>query len=311
MKALPELYGPNFDSDVQKPHFQNVRTAARMARTHHCSGTAEGEHAMIRSCFTRGHQGTFFESVYLCACLTISTIGYCPAFVDVNSFRTRCGHHLKLWSEGCGNPLHATNLPNSMAKAIQELFDGKREVILWEELNDPRLMEQWHAEQANLLPAVQEVQEQHEDALEEYLAEGDMDGEIDSSRLATYKIYEDRKVEEKLRAKTDAALNKQLDEMTLAALDPKIKKLEKTESDIFKKAWHDTRERMRTILQSTTPAEVDAPKNPQIEELNAKRANGGKSVKAGGTKVNAGHRKWAGTGSRKRGGRGIENQPPA
>jgi hypothetical protein len=93
-----------------------------------------------------------------------------------------------LWSEGCENEEHRTNLPGSMAKAIQEMFDGKRETIAWSELNDPRKMAMWRAKQKDALPDLKEVEQQQDNDLEDYLATGGSDGEFDESRFAAYTI---------------------------------------------------------------------------------------------------------------------------
>jgi hypothetical protein len=295
-KALVEINGPNFVSDLHNAKFQNVRTAAVMGKFHHCRGRTVGEHPTDRDCFLYGHQGKF-PHVDLSAITELLNLAYCPEFVDIGNFRTRCGQRMSLWSEGCGNKKHRTNLPGSMAKAIQEIFDGKREFIAWSELNDPRMMATRRAEQVNVLPDIKEVEEQQGQVLEEYLLTGRSDVEFDESRFAAYKIWEERKAKEQQRARTQAAMARQIDEMTWAALDPKSMGLMTKDPIAFAKVFKDEHERQRSILATKDTNSIEKPKNRRLEQLEAKRTRVGESSK----KSNANARAWNGRFNQKKG----------
>lgn len=121
VKALPLLYGPNYDSVNFNPLFTNIRTGALMMKTHHCTYNDKNGHKMTRRCISDFHQA------------------YCVEFVDVVidgvKYRVRCGARLKVESGGCGTH-PANSMTNSKNLMIKNLVAGKVPSISWKDLND-------------------------------------------------------------------------------------------------------------------------------------------------------------------------------
>lgn len=121
-KAMPSLYGPNFDSSNFTPLFNNIRTAALMSKPHHCTHNDSKGHRMTRRCVTDGHQA------------------YCLEWVSESGRRVRCGMRFKVVSGGCG-----THPPNAMASSmnleVKNLVAGKTGAISWGVLNDPQAVD--------------------------------------------------------------------------------------------------------------------------------------------------------------------------
>lgn len=117
IKAMFDLCGPNWDSSVFSPQFNNIRTGALTMSPHHCTYNDRKGHALTRKCFKDGHQS------------------YCMEWMRVNGRRVRCGARLKVNSNGCG-----THTPNSQRLSInlliKNLVAGKIDSIAWEQLND-------------------------------------------------------------------------------------------------------------------------------------------------------------------------------
>jgi hypothetical protein len=121
VKAMPLLYGPNYDSVNFNPLFTNIRTGALMMKTHHCTYNDKNGHKMTRRCISDLHQA------------------YCIEFIDVVidgvKYRVRCGARLKVESGGCGT--HPANtMANSKNLMIKNLVAGKVPTISWNDLND-------------------------------------------------------------------------------------------------------------------------------------------------------------------------------
>ncbi|KAF1914115.1 hypothetical protein BDU57DRAFT_530675 [Ampelomyces quisqualis] len=289
-KALLELYGPNFAGKVHEPKFLNIRTAKTMAKTHHCGGTTNGDHAMVRSCFTKGEQA------------------YCTEWVDVGNYRTRCGQRLGMWSQGCGNPHHKMMQPGSLSKIILEMFEGKRTEVDWAKFNDPRAMDVWHAEQDQAVVDPREIERQREEAIEEQIGGNNAQVQHDPKLYAIYEIYEYKKAEDEKKTRIEAAFAKQVDEQTIGTLDPKIVRLKHTKPAVYEKAYTDHRAKVMEELRTGPSREPAIPKNPRLEALATKRANGGKAMKT----KNASHRGWSRDvfKGKKTHGHDTENHPP-
>jgi hypothetical protein len=117
-KAMPALYGPNFESLNFNPAFNNIRTGAQMSNIHHCTHNDKKGHALTRRCFTEGHQA------------------YCCEWVNEGGRRVRCGTRFKVVSAGCGSH-PAKAMDNSINLEIKNLVAGKTDSISWSLLNDP------------------------------------------------------------------------------------------------------------------------------------------------------------------------------
>jgi hypothetical protein len=63
VKAMPALYGPNFETSNFTPAFNNIRTGAQMSNVHHCTHNDKKGHTLTRRCFTEGHQAYYLEWV--------------------------------------------------------------------------------------------------------------------------------------------------------------------------------------------------------------------------------------------------------
>lgn len=123
-KAMPDLYGPNYNSTNFTPLFNNIRTGALMSKPHHCTYNDTQGHKMTRRCVSEGHQG------------------YCVEFVDAvmddgEVRRVRCGQRLKVESGGCGT--HPANtVASSKNLLIKNLVAGKVDSIMWDQLNNTK-----------------------------------------------------------------------------------------------------------------------------------------------------------------------------
>lgn len=121
VKAMPLLYGPNYDSVNFNPLFTNIRTGALMSNVHHCTYNDKNGHKMTRRCISDLHQA------------------YCIEFMDVVidgvKYRVRCGARLKVESGGCGTH-RANNMTNSKNLMIKNMAAGKLSTISWSDLND-------------------------------------------------------------------------------------------------------------------------------------------------------------------------------
>lgn len=149
VKAMPALYGPNFDSSVYTPLFDNIRTGALMSKPHHCTHKDQKGHRMTRRCVTDGHQS------------------YCTEW-DENEHgkRFRCGQRLKVESGGCGkHPARLQQHSNNLL--IKNLVAGKLAFIAWGELNDPtRVAENDAPQQPAMDETTQAILAQHEEDME-------------------------------------------------------------------------------------------------------------------------------------------------
>jgi len=63
VKAMPALYGPNFETSNFTPAFNSIRTGAQMSNVHHCTHNDKKGHTLTRRCFTEGHQAYYLEWV--------------------------------------------------------------------------------------------------------------------------------------------------------------------------------------------------------------------------------------------------------
>lgn len=109
VKAMPLLYGPNFDSVNFNPLFTNIRTGALMMKTHHCTYNDKNGHKMTRRCISDLHQAYCIELM--------------DVVVDGVKYRVRCGARLKVESGGCGT--HPANtMANSKNLMIKNMVAG-------------------------------------------------------------------------------------------------------------------------------------------------------------------------------------------
>lgn len=150
-KALPLLYGPNYDSVNFNPLFTNIRTGALMMKTHHCTYNDKNGHKMTRRCISDFHQA------------------YCVEFVDVAidgvTYRVRCGARLKVESGGCGT--HPANImTNSKNLMIKNLVAGKVPSIAWKDLNDTEEDNTIASAKDDLIKAIEDMKMEKHDSLE-------------------------------------------------------------------------------------------------------------------------------------------------
>jgi hypothetical protein len=120
-RAMPLLYGPNYDGPNFNPLLANVRTGAFMMKPHHCTHNDKNGHKMNRKCISDLHQA------------------YCIEFMDVIvdgvKYRVRCGARYKVVSGGCAT--HPANtMVNSKNLMIKNMAEGKADAISWKDLND-------------------------------------------------------------------------------------------------------------------------------------------------------------------------------
>lgn len=149
VKAMPALYGPNFDSTVFTPLFDNIRTSALMSKPHHCTHKDTKGHKMTRRCVTEGHQS------------------YCLEWDDDEAGRrVRCGQRHKVESSGCGKhparlQCHSNNL------LVKNLIAGKIDSIEWSQLNDPKkVAENVSSQEPTGNQTTQAILAQHEEVVE-------------------------------------------------------------------------------------------------------------------------------------------------
>jgi hypothetical protein len=149
VKAMPLLYGPNYDSVNFTPLLANVRTGALMMKTHHCTYGDKNGHKMTRRCITDLHQA------------------YCIEFMDVVvdgvKYRVRCGARLKGESGGCGTHPPAI-MANSKNLLIKNLVAGKADAISWNDLNDTEEDTAIASDKDDLIKAMNdiEINEKHD-----------------------------------------------------------------------------------------------------------------------------------------------------
>jgi hypothetical protein len=210
-------------------------------------------------------------------------LAYCHVWEFRDGFRTICGVRIKTRSGGCSQPGHETR-EGCVNFRIKLLVEGKIPYVTGREINDPVLQKEWDDERANEAASQARIEDQEakiEEGLEQYVNDGDTE-QFHNEVKSTYEIYKN----EKAVAKTEAAVNKKVEDLTRAAIQNSkfaSPKAQKKEPGVFAKLLQDTRAQMRARVTAGPSAEAKVPENPRLEELDAKKARGGKGAKPGAT----------------------------
>lgn len=218
VKAMPDLYGPNFDSVSYSPEYNNIRTGARMSKPHHCTHNDKAGHQMTRKCITQGHQA------------------YCLEWITIDAGRrVRCGQRMKVESGGCGTH-KANNMDDSNNLKLKNLAAGKLDSISWGELNDPERKDDGESQARPT--AKQMIQAETDERLAEHCDNDEALDTVEDLPVPVYnthvKFVEHKKAEDRSQAeqrKASAAARRTSVHKTMKAAASSIKSVFSSEPE--------------------------------------------------------------------------------
>lgn len=219
---LELIHGPNTHYMFSEPQLANIRTGQIGERTHHCGLKESHNHKPGPGCIPKGHFSKESTQQDERKNAKVS-IACCPQFKTINGRRVRCGIRYLIWStKGCPD---CGNRPGTMAKVIEDLFEGHIYEVDWEVFNDPDRNLIYHHQESTEQVDLAEIVVKNSEKLEEWLnSDKAQIEEVPTNLLTPWALYTQADMEDQQQSRLDKARAKRIQALTNSIVDQETQK---------------------------------------------------------------------------------------